>query len=134
MDTDTLVEKQIDEGWKVVEMLLQLGFEVTAAFWLKPSENGKWYFYIVSPVVETEGIIMAYRRLHPLFQLIPPSFGIRPTGIKLIGPSNPIARDVLDIYTRTPGPGGFPIRWRGTYLGNMSIDGAYLYQLPVTTP
>ena len=59
---------------------------------------------------------------------------IDPLEIKLIGPSNPIAQDVLAILRRAPGPRVSPIRWRGTRLGNVSVEGAYLYPLPVTTP
>jgi hypothetical protein len=134
MDTDTLVENRLNDGRKLVEELPQRGFEVTAAFWLKTSENGKWYFYIVSPAVEAEGLTTAYRQLHPLVQAMAQPFTIDPLEIKLIGPNNPIARDVIAIHGRAPGPRVSPIRWGGTKLGNVSIEEAYLYPLPVTTP
>jgi HEPN domain-containing protein len=134
MDTDTLVENLIDDGQKLVEELPQRGFEMTAAFWLKASEDGKWRFYIVSPLVDAEGSIKAYMRLHPLVRAMPQPFWIDPLKIKLIGPSNPIARDVTAILGRVRGPRVGPIRWRGTWLGDSSIEGAYLYPVPVTTP
>jgi len=133
MDTDTLVENRIDDGQKLVEELPQGGFDVTAAFWLKASEDGKWYFYIISPMVDTEGLAKGYRFLHPLVRAMPQLFWIDPLEIKLIGPSNPIARDVLAIHNRIPGPRVCPVRWGGKMLGNMSIEEAYLYPLPVTT-
>ena len=129
MDTDTLVEDLIDAGAKLVEELRQRSFDVTAAFWLKASEDGKWYFYVVSPVVDAEGLTKAYRKLHPLAQTMQSSW-INPLQIKLIGPTNPIARDVLAIHSRTPGPGVSPIRWGGKKLGNVSVDEAYLYATP----
>jgi hypothetical protein len=134
MDTDTLVENLLDDGRNLVEELPRHGFEVSAAVWLKASENGKWYFYIVSPLVDTEGLIGAYRRLHPLVRARPQPFWIDPLEIRLIGPNNPIARDVLAGLRRIPGPRVSPIRWSGTWLGNVSIEGAYLYPPPVTTP
>ncbi len=134
MDTDTLVENRIDDGQKLVEELPQGGFEVAAAFWLKASEDGKWRFYIVSPIVDAEGINKAYRRLHPLVRKRPEPFWIDPLEIKLIGPSNPIARDVIDIYGRISGPRVCPIRWGGKKLGNVIIEEAYLYPLAATTP
>jgi hypothetical protein len=133
-DTDTLVEKRIDDGRKLVEKLLQLGFDVSAAVWLQASEDGKWYFYVVSPVVDAEGITEAYRKLHPLVWAMPRLSWIDPLGIRLIGPSNPIARDVLAILGRSPGPRGGPVRWGGTRLGNQSVEETYLYPLPATTP
>jgi hypothetical protein len=134
MDTEALVDNLIDDGQKLVEEVSQRGFPVTAAFWLRASENDKWYFYIVSPVVDHEGLSQAYTRLHPLVWGSAEPLWIDPLGIKLIGPSNPIAQDVLAIHRRAPGPRVSPIRWGGRRLGNLSVEGAYLYPLPVTTP
>jgi hypothetical protein len=134
MDTDTLVENLIDDGRKLVDELPQRGFDVTAAFWLKPSEDGKWYFYIVSPMVDAEGILKAYGLLHPPVRAMPQPFSIDPLKIKLIGPTNPIARDVLTILGRVSGPHASPIPWGGIELGSMSIEGAYLYPVLATTP
>jgi hypothetical protein len=134
VDTEILVENLIEDGQKLVEELPQRGFEVTAAFWLKASEDGKWYFYIISPLVDAEGLAKAYRQLHPLVRAMPSPFWIDPLEIKLIGPDNPMARDVLAIYSRASGPRVSPIRWGGKKLGNVSIEGAYLYPLPAATP
>jgi len=116
-----LVEKLIDDGRKLVDELAQRGFEVTAAFWLKASEDGKWYFYIVSPVVDVGGLAKAYKLLHPLVRARPQPISIDPLEIKLIGPSNPIARDVLSIHGRVGSQHVSPIPWGGKKLGNMSI-------------
>jgi hypothetical protein len=130
MDTDTLVDKWIDDGRKLVEELPRRGFDVSAAAWLKASENGKWYFYLVSPLVDSEGIFNASMRLHPLVRAraapVAPVW-IDPMEIRLIGPSHPLARDVLAALSRAPDPRVSPRRWRGTWLGNMSIEAAYLY-------
>jgi hypothetical protein len=134
MDTDSLVKDLLDGGRRFLEELSRLAFEVTAAFWLKLSEDGKWYFYLVSPVVDAEGLIQAYQRLHPLVRAMPQPCSIDPLDITLIGPSNPIARDVLAFQARAPRPRVSPFRWRGTWLGSKSIEGAYLYSLPVSAP
>jgi hypothetical protein len=132
MDTDSLVEHLLDDGQKLIEQLPRNGFEVVAAFWLKASENGRWYFYLVSPVVESEGLTKAYRRLHTLIRQMTGPLWIDPLEIKLIGPDNLIAKEVLAINSRMPGPRVSPIRWGGRSLGNISIEGAYLYPLPAT--
>jgi hypothetical protein len=87
MDTDTLVENLLVDGQKLVAELAQRGFDATAAFWIQPSVNGKWYFYMVSPTVDAEGITNAYRRLNPLVRAMPQPFSIDPLTIRLIGPS-----------------------------------------------
>jgi hypothetical protein len=130
MDTDTLVKERIDDAAKLVKELPQEGFEVMAALWLKSTENDRWRFYIVSPIAETEALPQAYGRLHTLIRQRPQPFAIDPLEVRLIGPTDPIARDVLDILQRVRGPQVGPIRWSGIRLGNLSIDGAYLYPLP----
>lgn len=134
MDTDTLVDNRLADGWKVVEELPQRGFEVTAAFWLQASVNGKWYFYVVSPLVETEGIAAAYGKLQPIIRAMPQPLWIDPLEINLIGPSNPIARDARAAHDRVVGPRAYPMRWNGKVLGNVSVEGAYLYPLPAAQP
>jgi hypothetical protein len=81
-----------------------------------------------------EGPAQAYRQLHPLVWARPQPCWINPLAIKLIGPNDPIAKDVLAIHKRWPGPLACPISWGGILLGNVSIEGAYLYPLPATTP
>ena len=130
MDTETLVDNLVDGGQKLADEIRRGGFVVTAAFWLRASEDGKWYFYIVSPSVDSEGLARAYRRLHPLVRRMREPFGIDPLEIKLIGPSNPIARDVVAIHSRIPSASHWPIRWSGKNLGNVSVQEAYLYPLP----
>jgi hypothetical protein len=134
MDTDTLVENRIEDGRRLIENLPQHGFEVSAAFWLKASEDGKWSFYIISPVVDRDGLTKAYRQLHPRVRTMPQALGIDPLEIKLIGSKDPVARDVLAIVGRAPAPLVSPIRWGGNQLGNVIVEGAYIYPMPVSTP
>lgn len=133
MDTETLVDRLIDDGQKLVDRLPQDGFDVTAAFWLKRGEDGQWDFYVASPVVEKEGLFAAYRQIHTLIRAMPQPFWIDPLQVKLIGASNPITQDVLVVHGHASGPKVCPIRWGGKQLGKVSIEGAYLYPLPVAT-
>jgi hypothetical protein len=130
VDTNILVNNLIEEGGRIVDQLPQNGFEVTAAFWLKAAADGEWYFYIVSPVAELERLSGAYGRLHTLIRRLPLPLWIDPLEVKLIGPSHPIAKDVLAILNGAPGPRERPIRWDGQQLGNVRVEGAYLYPLP----
>src|SRR5438105_4103713 len=102
MDTNTLVENQIDYGKRLIEDLPRHGFEVATAFWLHATEDDRWSFYIVSPLVDSEGPLQAYRRLNPLVRAMPQPYWIDPLAIKLIGPDDPIAKDVLAIHRCAP--------------------------------
>ena|SRR5437899_2691185 len=124
MDKETLVEKQINDGAKIVEKLRESGFDVAAAWWMKSSEEGLWFLYIASKEVDEKGIKAAYRAvstvMHGLGQLWVDRFEV-----KLVSPDNPITKDVLDILARYPGT--LATRYGGKKLGNVSIDDSYIY-------
>src|SRR5947207_789883 len=102
MDKTILVEHQINDGQKLVDELPQQGFDVPAAFWIKTSYDGRWHFYIVSPIADTNGRVEAYRQLNQLVRDMPPLW-IDPMEIKLIGASDPIAQDVIAVLSRGTG-------------------------------
>jgi hypothetical protein len=130
VDTNTLVSDLVEDGRRIIEQLPQAGFEVSTGFWLKASEDGQWYFYVVSPVAETERMNDAYRRLLTLIRQMPEPHWIAPLEVRLIAPSHPIAKDVLAIHNRASGSKASPIRWSGSQLGNLGVEAAYLYPLP----
>lgn len=130
MDSTSLVERQINDGQKLVDDLLQSGFDVAAAFWLKPSESEKWLFYVISPVADADGTAEAYRRMSGPVRTMPQPYSIHPIEIRVLGTSDPLGKEVLEIHRRSSKVGLSPLSWRGSWLGNMSIDGAYLYPLP----
>lgn len=129
MDQGSLVEMQIDDGAKVVEKLREGGFDVTAAWWMKASEEGEWFFYIASKQVDEIGITASYRKAHSLIRALGQLWVDR-FEVKLVGPENPITQDVLAILNRFQDR--IITRYGGKKLGNVSIDGAYLYPLPAT--
>ena len=52
MDTELLVENRIDDGQRLLIELVRDGFDVSAAAWLKTSEEGLWFLYIGSKSVD----------------------------------------------------------------------------------
>lgn len=136
MHHEPLVEGQIDDGRKLLERLSQNHFDVTAAFWVKDREDGQWLLYIASPVVDDKGHLAAYRDVNATIGAMPDLRWIDLFEVKLTGATHPMTKDVLDILARYPAglrtryPG--TISYRGTQLGNASIDQAYIYE-PVST-
>ncbi|MHB1422187.1 MAG: hypothetical protein ACYC3I_03105 [Gemmataceae bacterium] len=128
MDQTALVEEQIDEGRKLINQLLEDGFDVTAAAWVKPTESNEWLLYIVSKVVEKETLSAAYQALHPALQRLGMPWLLL-SSIKLIGTSNPIALDILDIQRHFAAR--IPTRSRRPRLGEMAVDETYVYPVPV---
>jgi hypothetical protein len=125
MDQVPLVESQIDDGQRLVEKLTQDGFEVTAAGWIKTIDDGQWFLYIASPVVDKQGPFRTYRRVHTLVRHMPQPFWVHPFDVKLIGPTEPIAEAMQAIQRRYPTR--CPIQLGETQMGDVSIDGACIY-------
>jgi hypothetical protein len=131
MDTKLLVTEQIDDGKRIVDQLMGDEFEVSAAFWAKTAEEGLWYLYIASPLVEANRPGEAYPRLYASISQIP-GLEVQLSDIKLINDTNPIARDIIEARNRYPR--GTPTRYRGKRVGNVSILEAYVYPPAGTTP
>ncbi len=119
-----------EEGNKIVEYLQQHAFEVSAAFWVKTSSKEVWRLYIVSPIAESIAWSEAYGQFSSLIVEMDLDWVDRFT-VKLIGPNHPMAKAVLAIHADHVGKKARPIHWSGPMLGNVSIEGAFLYPLPV---
>jgi hypothetical protein len=126
----TLVEIQINEGQRLVDRLVQAGVAVTAAAWVKESEGGDWYLYLVTPLVaEGGGKRPAYHRINAVIrEMLKEGFGMDPFAKKVVGPHDPVARDI--VANRNGRPGGSPTPFRGTRLGELAVDEAYIYPPP----
>jgi hypothetical protein len=105
---------------------------VTAAAWVKESESGDWYLYLATPLVtESGGKRPAYHRVNAVIrELQKEGFGMEPFAKKVIGPHDPLARDL--VANRVGWPGGLPTPFRGSRLGNLAVEEAYIYPRPPT--
>ena len=127
-----LVEMQIKEGPTLLERLHHEGIAVTAAGWVKESESGDWYLYLATPLVgEDGGTRSAYGRVNAVIRKMEDEgFRMDPFDKKVIGPNDPIARDMA--AHRQARPGGPPTLFRGSRLGALYVEEAYIYPLPPT--
>jgi hypothetical protein len=128
-----LVEMQIKEGQTLLERLAHEGITVTAAGWVKESDSGDWYLYLATPLVGEDGATRrAYGRVNAVIRKMEEEgFTMDPFDKKVIGPHHPIARDM--IAHRQARPGGPPTRFRGSRLGDLYVEEAYIYP-PLATP
>jgi hypothetical protein len=128
----SLVETQIRDGETLLERLAHEGIAVNAAGWVKESENGDWYLYLATPLVGEDGARRpAYRGVNTVIRKMEEEgFGMDPFAIKVIGPHDPIARDMA--AHREARPAGPPRRFRGNRLGELAFEEAYIYPPPAT--
>jgi hypothetical protein len=128
MDQGPLVIEEIDAGADLVHRL-DKSLPVSAAFWLKDSEDGSWYLYVASDQIDDQSIGPAYGEVLRAASEIASS-DLDPFRVKLIPASDPLAQAALDIQRRFPGT--MATRIGGTRFGGTSIEGAYLYPTSVT--
>jgi hypothetical protein len=126
MDQATLVEHQIDDVPRLIDKLKEDKFEVKAAFWLYTTEADQWFLYLVSDVVDQVGAIEAYKIVYRSIRQLT-DFWINPFEVKLVGPDDPIAKEVVDFQVKTRAPS--PTRVRASRLGNIYIENAYIYPI-----
>lgn len=124
MDQSTLVENQIDDGRRFVERFAADGNPVQAAFWVKTAEEGLWFLYVATDIVDRAGPAATYRAVHASLQKLGESW-VSSSEIKVVSPSNPIARDVLAVMARHPGR--LATRFGGKTLGAMAVEQTYIY-------
>src|SRR3954462_9877886 len=99
MDTELLVDERVDDGRRLLSELVRSGFDVTAAFWIKTSEEGLWFLYIASAAVSQGKVGDAYGAVYAAMSRLPhPSISL--SDIKLVAPDNPIAADAISIRDR----------------------------------
>lgn len=127
MDQVPLVTEQIDAGAK-----LAAEFEnykpLAAVFWIKGTEDGEWLLYLASDQIDDTNFHLAYGEVARLLRR-PSGLWLDPHQVKVRGTDDPTVRDVLEIQRKYPGI--LPTRLGSRRLGELSVDGVYLYALPI---
>jgi hypothetical protein len=131
MDQGPLVTEQIDAGAKLLQEFDSGYAPLSSAFWLKESEDGQWYLYLVSPQINDSNFDLAYGEVHRLAGRSP-SVWLDPFQVKVAGVDDPVAKAVGAIQSQYPSR--LATRLRNRQLGDISVDEVYIYALPVTTP
>lgn len=124
MDQGTLVTDQVYDGRRFVEQFAADGNPVQAAFWVKTAEDEDWYLYVASDLFEREGPAAAYRAVHASLQKIGES-SLSSSEIKVIGPSDPLAKDVLALLSRLPARSVTRLGTRT--LGSIAVEQVIVY-------
>ncbi|WP_165070706.1 hypothetical protein [Paludisphaera rhizosphaerae] len=104
---------------------------VKVAFWLNPTEAGRWYLYIASDEFDDQNLGPGYREV--LRQAKEHSnFYVDPFRVRLIPARDPRALAALDIHRRYPSQR--PTRIGAGAFGGMSVDGVFIYPAAAGAP
>ena len=124
MGEELLVNEQIDAGADFVRDFNDY-VPVSVACWVVPAESDDAFLYIASDDINDSNFDVAYgevlRRLRGR-----KSQWLDPFQVKLVNSSDPVAHDAIEVRDRYPAPLG--TRYRGSSIGGITIDLAYIYQ------
>jgi hypothetical protein len=124
VDTEVLVENRIVDGQKLIRELVQSGFDVTVAFWVRLGDSEVWILYISSKSVSPERLGEAYGPLYTCLSRIPDaSMGL--SEIHVIPVSDFTAKAAIALRDRNQKRE--PARYEGKRLGNLDIEEAWIY-------
>lgn len=128
MDQGPLVTEQIDAGANLAKAFGKRS-PLQAAFWLKESEDGQWYLYLVSDQINDTNFDLAYGEVIRL--LAPrPHLWLDPFQVKVAGVDDRVAQAVIAIQRKYPNPSA--TRLRNRMLGGVYVDEVYVYPIPVS--
>ena len=129
MDTNGLVTRRVEDGQKYINSLSLKGFDVTAACWVRTSDEDVWLLYVASPRVDNRKLADAYSEAYAVLQTMEGTT-ISASEVKLVGENNPIATEILDVRRRYADT--FVDSSILRQLGSVMIEEAYVYGPPQT--
>ena len=67
MDQTSLVTEQIEAGLQLINKFNKYK-KLQAAFWIKESDTGNWYLYLVSDQIDDSNFDLAYGKFSELWE------------------------------------------------------------------
>jgi hypothetical protein len=122
-----LVEKDIEEGKRLIEELDKTNFIVRAALWFYVSDADEWRLFIASPFVEKEGPKKSYNFIQSVLAKISPTVSISLKEISVLKLSDDLIKTIRSAIRTGHGISG--IRFTGNVINNTLIEDAYIYRM-----
>jgi hypothetical protein len=123
MDTGSLVAARIEDGLYLLEKLVASDFDVSAAAWVKTSDD-RWDLYVVSKVVDQHGTLRGYGMSGAILRKIQP-MPASEDRLHLEPVDGPFARSVFAIRKYVPEHLSVYREW--TPVGEFTAQEFYLY-------
>jgi hypothetical protein len=131
MDTEVLVENRIIDGQKFIRELIRAGFDVTVAFWVRPSQSETWILYLASKSY-LEKARESAKMLYDCLNKVPNASLGGLSEIRIVPVSDPIAKAAMALRDRNQKR--TPARYEGQRLDGLEIEEAWIYPQPLPWP
>jgi hypothetical protein len=127
MDKKILVDRDIEEGKRVVKKLDESNFQLSSALWFYLTEFERWRLFLASPLADTKGLQYCYSVIQQIISEMPKDFGISLENISILSPKDQLIQ-LLRIAIHTGG-GISNIRFTGNSINGILIEDALIYRL-----
>lgn len=127
MDKKTLVNIDIEEGKKLLEILDKSSIKITSAFWFYLTEIEEWRLMLATKLIEEVGPQKAYTKLLENTNKHKETIDIPLEAITLISPNDPL--NLLLKSAIKTGPKISGVRFSGNVINGVLIKDSYLYRI-----
>ena len=127
MDKEILVDRDIEDGKKLIESLDRSLFQLKSALWFYFTESEEWRLLLASPLIDVAGPRSCYNIIQSVIADMPQDFGISLERISVISPRDRLIQ-LLSIAIRTGG-GLSTIRFTDMTINGVFIKNALIYRL-----
>ncbi len=127
MATATLTLDQLreDSGEALLALTDEFGFAALGAAWVYDVEAERWWYLLVSPMIDTKGPAWVYRRLVALFDKLHLPDGISPLDIRIASPQETTIRTLASVIRVT----GSRVPFAGNRINGTSISAMLIYRM-----
>lgn len=127
MDKKTLVNIDIEEGKKLLEMLDKTNMQITSAFWFYLQDIEEWRLIFATNLLDKEGPKKTYTKLLEIISQDIKEINIPLEAISLISPNDSLNQLFRSAIQTGPGISG--IRFSGNVINGSLIKDSYLYRI-----
>jgi hypothetical protein len=125
MVKEALVDRDVDLGHRVLEMLDDAKFTVPVALWIRRGEEGSWRLLLASPLYDRLGPGTANLKMVKTLWSSQQDWVTSP--IQLESTRTPLIRDLRKKFGKTANVAG--MRLGGQMIGDKWVDDAYVYRI-----
>ncbi len=126
MDKKTLVNIDIEEGKKVIELLDREDMKITSAFWLYFPEIQEWRLMLATPNVDTVGRKNTYSKILELLNQNEDTIDVPFDAISIISPDQELSNNLRMAAGKGNEISG---RFSGIVVNGTLIEDIYLYRI-----
>jgi hypothetical protein len=123
----TLVDRDIEDGIRLIEALDKIHFRIQAALWLYNPESFWWRLIIATPLVDERGPRYTYTNVQGGMKSITPPLSISLQDVSVISPTDNLVK-LLSKAIRIPS-GLSGVRFTRNTINSTYIEDAYIYRI-----